>query len=95
MATACARLTNAIGLHARPSVQLTRAAKGFEAAIDVALAPDGPWIDAKSPVKIMRFKAAPDTILYFRAEGPDAEAAVAALAALVKARFGEPEHGHG
>ena len=46
---ASAVLVNKIGLHARPSVKLTQCAKGFAAKIELALAADGPWTDAKSP----------------------------------------------
>ena len=52
-ATTSALLTNAIGLHARPSVKLTKLAKTFAAKIDVSTGPDGPWVDAKSIVKVM------------------------------------------
>ena len=45
-------LTHDIGLHARPSVKLTKLAKAFEATITVAAHPDGPWVDAKSIVKV-------------------------------------------
>ncbi|MBS7537814.1 HPr family phosphocarrier protein [Ancylobacter lacus] len=90
-----ALLTNAVGLHARPSVKLTQLAKSFAAAIEVGLGAEGPWVDAKSPVKIMRVKAGKGTVLHFRAEGPDAAAAVAALVALVERRFDEEESGHG
>jgi len=86
---ASAMLTNAVGLHARPSVKLTQLAKTFAASIEVALAPDGPWVDAKSPVAIMRVKAPNGSMLHFRASGGDAGAAVAALADLVARRFDE------
>ena len=46
-------LTHAVGLHARPSVKLTKLAKTFGAAIELGAGPDGPWIDAKSIVKVM------------------------------------------
>lgn len=89
-----ALLTNAVGLHARPSVKLTQLAKSFAASTEVALAPDGPWVDAKSPVRIMRVKAARGATLHFRAAGADADAAIAALVALVDRRFDEAEdHG--
>ncbi len=52
-----ALLTNAVGLHARPSVRLTQVAKRFSARIEFALDPAGPWADAKSPVRGMRAKA--------------------------------------
>ncbi len=87
--TASAVLVNAVGLHARPSVKLTQCAKGFAASIDIALAADGPWTNAKSPVKVMRVKAPQGAILYFRVAGADAEAALAALLALVHDGFGE------
>src|SRR6201994_672097 len=87
--TASAVLVNAVGLHARPSVKLTQCAKGFAAAIEIALAPDGPWTDAKSPVKVMRVKAPQGAMLYFRVAGPDGEAALSAVLALVHDGFGE------
>lgn len=91
-----ALLTNAVGLHARPSVKLTQLAKRFAAGIEVAPTQDGPWVDAKSPVKIMRVKAARGTTLHFRATGADADAAVAALVGLVTRRFDETDApGHG
>ena len=84
-----ALLENAVGLHARPSVKLTQLAKTFAASIDLALSPDGPWADAKSPVKVMRVKAPKGTTLHFRVAGEDAPAALAAVLALVESGFGE------
>ena len=76
-------------LHARPSVKLTQLAKGFVAKIELALAADGPWTDAKSPVKVMRMKAPQGATVHFRIKGPDGEAALAAMLALVHDGFGE------
>jgi phosphocarrier protein HPr len=90
-ATSSALLTNAIGLHARPSVKLTKLAKTFASKIEMSTALDGPWVDAKSIVKIMSVKAGKGAMLHFRAQGLDAEAALAALADLVKQNF----HGEG
>ncbi|MBR0823211.1 HPr family phosphocarrier protein [Bradyrhizobium sp. 14AA] len=87
--TASAVLVNPVGLHARPSVKLTQCAKGFTAKIEIALAADGPWTDAKSPVKVMRVKAPQGATLHFRIAGPDGEAALAAMLALVHDGFGE------
>jgi phosphocarrier protein HPr len=87
--TASAVLVNKVGLHARPSVKLTQCAKRFAARIEFALAPDGPWTDAKSPVKVMRVKAPQGATLHFRVAGPDGEAALGALLALVNDGFGE------
>ncbi|HEY9012638.1 MAG TPA: HPr family phosphocarrier protein [Devosia sp.] len=78
-----------VGLHARPSVKLTKLAKGFGARVHLALAAEGPWIDAKSIVKVMATKAPKGAILFLRAEGVDARAAVEALVALVERDFDE------
>lgn len=90
-ATYSAKLTNAIGLHARPSVKLTKLAKTFESQIEVGLSQEGPWIDAKSIVKVMAVKAVKGTTLYFRARGPDAAAAIVALRELIAGDFHEEE----
>ena len=87
--TGKALLTNTIGLHARPSVKLTQLAKSFQSSIQLALSEAGPWIDAKSIVRVMAAKAPQGTTLHFRAEGADADAAVAALVALVERDFDE------
>src|SRR5437773_11911294 len=80
-------LTNDVGLHARPSVKLTQLAKRFGAHIEFALDAAGPWVDAKSPVKVMRFKAAKGETLHFRASGPDAAVPLAALLPLIERAF--------
>src|ERR1700679_1299113 len=94
-ATSSAALTNSIGLHARPSVKLTKLAKTFESQIELAPAEDGPWVDAKSIVKVMAVKAAKGATLHFRAAGPDAQEALAALEELVALNFHADEADHG
>ena len=84
-----ATLENAVGLHARPSVKLTQLAKRFSASIEFALSPEGPWTDAKSPVKVMRVKAPRGATLHFRVSGEDEATALDAVLALVRDRFGE------
>ena len=84
-----ALLINEVGLHARPSVKLTQLAKRFSATVEFALSEDGPWVDAKSPVKVMRVKAPKGATLYVRADGEDADAAIAAILALVERKFDE------
>jgi phosphocarrier protein HPr len=86
-----ALLTNATGLHARPSVKLTQLAKSFASNIELGLSAQGPWLDAKRPVQVMRARANKGETLYFRADGSDAKQAVAALVALVDGRFGETD----
>jgi phosphocarrier protein HPr len=76
-----------VGLHARPSVKLTKLAKSFGCRIEMAQQAAGPWIDAKSIVKVMATKAPKDSTIYFRAEGKDAQAALEALVTLVDGDF--------
>jgi phosphocarrier protein HPr len=85
--TTSVRLRHEAGLHARPAVKLTKLAKKFSSKVSVAVSAEGPWIDAKSIVKLMAAKAPRDTELHFRAEGADAQAAVNALVALVEQDF--------
>ncbi len=85
-------LTNPVGLHARPSVKLTKLAKAFACEVEIATAAEGPWVDAKSPVKVMRVRVPQGSTLHIRARGPDADAAATAVLELVEAGFGE---GHG
>ena len=82
-------LTHAVGLHARPSVKLTKLAKTFDASVFVGTQPDGPWIDAKSIVKVMGLKLGCGTVLEIDAAGAEADAAVSALRGLVEDNFGE------
>jgi phosphocarrier protein len=90
-ATAQARvvITHEVGLHARPSVKLTKLAKTFPARVEMALSEGGPWFDAKSIVKVMAAKAPKGTVLHLRAVGEGAASAVDALVALVERDFDE------
>ena len=87
-------ITHDVGLHARPSVKLTKLAKGFASTIEIAGAAEGPWIDAKSIVKVMAMKARQNSTLFVRASGADADAAVSAVVDLVRRDFDEAGDGH-
>jgi phosphotransferase system enzyme I (PtsI) len=84
-----ALLTNAVGLHARPSIKLTQVAKRFQSRVEFSLDPAGPWADAKSPVTVMRIRAAKGSTLHFRVTGADADEALATMIALVERQFDE------
>ena len=92
-ATASTLLTHAAGLHARPTLKLTKLAKTFAAKIEIAVKPEGPWIDAKSVVRVMAMKVPKDVTLHIRASGEKAQEAVAALIALVDRDFDEGAEG--
>lgn len=80
-------LDHEIGLHARPSVKLTKLAKRFAAEIEVKPEDAGDWTNAKSIVKVMALKVKKGAVLHFRAQGSDAPLAVDALVGLVERNF--------
>jgi phosphocarrier protein HPr len=82
-------ITHQIGLHARPSVKLTKLAKTFESQIHLSGDGIAGWVDAKSIVRVMGLKLREGTTVHFRAQGPDAEAAIDALTELVRRDFDE------
>jgi len=91
-AEASVLITHDVGLHARPSVKFTKLAKTFAAQVEMALDAAGPWIDAKSIVKVMAAKAPRGTTIHLRAEGEGAGAALEALVDLVARDFDEGDH---
>ncbi len=88
-AEATVLITHEVGLHARPSVKFTKLAKSFAAEVEIALAANGPWFDAKSIVKVMAARAPKGTMLHIRASGDGADDAARALAELVRRDFDE------
>jgi phosphocarrier protein len=83
-----ATIVNQDGLHARPAAQIVRLANSF--ASEIELAKDGVGVNGKSIMGVMMLAAECGSCITIRADGPDAEAAVAALAQLVAGGFGEP-----
>ena len=87
--SAQALITNPTGLHARPCIKLTKIAKASPAQVEIALAPEGPWFNAKSPVKVMGLRAPNGASLYLRASEPGAQQVVDEMLALVGRNFDE------
>jgi phosphocarrier protein HPr len=85
--TGSVRLIHAAGMHARPSVKLTKLAKKFQAQISIRASDAAEWTNAKSIAKVMALRAARDSIIEIKASGEDAQAAVAALVDLVATDF--------
>lgn len=80
-------LPNANGLHARPAAVLAQAAKGFNASI--YLHKQTQRANAKSLVAIMALQTVHGDTLQVSAAGPDADAAITALVALLLQGCGE------
>jgi phosphotransferase system HPr (HPr) family protein len=77
------------GLHARPADLFVKLANRFQCQIEVVKA--GERVDGKSILAILTLAAEQGTALTLQATGPDAEAALDALAELVESNFGERE----
>jgi phosphocarrier protein len=82
-------IINKRGLHARASAKFVKTATGFDA--EVRVSKDGAEVDARSIMGLMMLAAGPGCCIDITAEGPQAEAALVALVALVAARFDEDE----
>jgi phosphocarrier protein len=80
-------IINQRGLHARASAKFVKCAEGFDANITVTR--DGQTVPATSIMGLMMLAAAMGTSIFVEASGPQAEAAMAALEALVASRFDE------
>ena len=71
-----------LGLHARPAGEFVKLAGQFEAEISVSRG--GEWVNGNSVLSILTLAAARGTRLTVRADGPDADAALEALGALIE-----------
>jgi phosphocarrier protein HPr len=72
-----------LGLHARPAGRFVTLSGRFDAEIWVSRDGDEEWVSGNSVLSILSLAAAQGTVLRIRAEGPEAEAAVEALGALL------------
>ncbi len=89
VATTILAIRNAVGLHARPAAQFVKTANRFGSTI--SLEKDGRRVDAKSIIGVLSLQASQGSRVKVRAEGEDADEAIAALETLVNANFGEPQ----
>lgn len=80
-------ISNEYGLHFRPAMQLVDAAKRFNCEINLVKGEQ--VVNGKSIMDVMMLAAEKGTTLVIRAEGADAEQAVAVLEALMRENFGE------
>ena len=81
------KISNKLGLHARPAMQFVDVANQFRSNIRV-------WkgdqcVDGKSIMHMMMLAATEGTGLKLEADGEDAAKALDALESLIRSRFGE------
>ena len=81
------RVVNQLGMHARAAAKFVHLAAKFQSHIRVAR--DAREMDGKSIMGLLLLAAARGTTIRISADGGDEAEAVAALASLVQAGFGE------
>ncbi len=82
-------IINKLGLHARAASKLAKTTAAF--ACTIRLSRNGKTVDGKNLMGIMMLAAAKDSVITVETDGPDADAAMDAIATLVADRFGEGE----
>ena len=80
-------IVNTLGLHARAAAQLVQAANRYRS--EVVVEKDGMEVNGKSIMGVLTLAAAKGTQINLYCDGEDAPEAMAALAALIEAGFGE------
>ncbi|HYC55693.1 MAG TPA: HPr family phosphocarrier protein [Candidatus Binatia bacterium] len=89
MSTATAEfvVSNQLGLHVRAAAMVVRTVTPFQASITIRT--DSGSADARSVLDLLTLSANKGTKVVVSAEGPDADAAVAALGDLITRNFAE------
>ncbi len=80
-------VTHALGLHARVAARIAEAVQALDCR--VTLGKDGREADAASVLSVLTLDAPAGSTLTVRAQGPQAEEAVATLARLLTGDFGD------
>lgn len=80
-------IVNKNGLHARPAAEIVKLSAKFQSEITIVR--DDLEVNGKSIMGVMMLAAEFGSNILVRANGPDAEQAVTAIADLVAAKFGE------
>ena len=81
------KITNKLGIHARPAAEIVKAAGKFRSSITIVR--DDLEVNAKSIMGVMMLAAEFGATIVVRAIGEDADAALDALATVIANKFGE------
>lgn len=87
MITTTITISNKLGLHARASAKLTKLAGSFKS--EVFMKRNDRRVNAKSIMGVMMLAAGLGSTVELEVDGPDEDAALAALTALINDKFGE------
>ncbi|MDX1800669.1 MAG: HPr family phosphocarrier protein [Marinobacter sp.] len=82
-------IINKLGLHARAAAKLVKTSSEFESQIQIRK--DDREVDGKSIMSVMMLAASRGTDIELIIDGPDEQAALDALTALIDDYFGEGE----
>ena len=80
-------IVNKLGIHARPAAEIVKTAGRFKSNITIIR--DDMEVNAKSIMGVMMLAAEQGARIILRADGPDEQAALDAIAAVIAAKFGE------
>lgn len=80
-------IRNKLGLHARAAAKLVNAANVYQA--EIFFERDGIEVNGKSLLSILNLACPKGSFISIRAEGPDADLAMADLQKLIEDKFGE------
>jgi phosphocarrier protein len=81
------QIVNRAGLHARPAAEIVKMAARYKS--DITVMRDELEVNGKSIMGVMMLAAEFGSTLQLKAEGPDANEALEALASLFESKFGE------
>lgn len=81
------QIVNKLGLHARPAAEIVKTAAKFQS--NITLTRDDLEVNGKSIMGVMMLAAEFGSTITLRADGPDEDQAIEALAALVASKFRE------
>ena len=81
------KIVNKNGLHARPAAEVVKTAAKFKS--EITMVRDDLEVNGKSIMGVMMLAAEFGATLTIRANGPDAQQAVDAIATLIAQKFGE------
>jgi phosphocarrier protein len=89
MVTGRATILNRLGLHARPAMSFVQTAMGFQASVTVRRTDGDETVDGKSIMQMLLVAGTAGTELEITCDGPDEDAAMAALLRLIARKFDE------
>ncbi|MEY2712249.1 MAG: Phosphocarrier protein NPr [Planctomycetota bacterium] len=89
MVTGRATILNRLGLHARPAMSFVQTAMGFQASVTVRRTDGDETVDGKSIMQMLLVAGTAGTELEIACDGPDEDAAMAALLRLIARKFDE------